>query len=231
MPTQSIIITCGNPQCRKRLQINEPEKFTKGAKCPCGYINLLPVMPPPPPVTSSGIGERPTAFQSDDDAPTGLGQRVQAPPQPATPGWLIVKDELTESQTFTLHIGSNTIGRQSVDNPANHMITSGDKYMSRPHCTLDVRLNKMGVLDFILQDGVALPKGAYKNSLNGTYVNGKETRLHAQDRIYLQDGDTIQIGITKLVLKTGYSAQSTQQASQKVADMDYERTVMNFINR
>ena len=103
--------------------------------------------------------------------------------------------------------------------------------MSRPHCTIDVRLNRRGILDFILQDGVIRPDGSRKNSLNGTYLNGKESRLHEQDRIYLNDGDTIQIGITKLVLKTGYSSDSRQQANQNVENMDYERTVLNFINR
>ncbi|MBC7571338.1 MAG: FHA domain-containing protein, partial [Spirosoma sp.] len=81
--------------------------------------------------------------------------------------------------------------------------------------------------EYILQDG-ALIDGIWKNSLNGTYLNGNEPRLSQYDQFFLEDGDTIQIGETKLVLKAGTSVASQKQAAQAVEAMDYERTVVSF---
>lgn len=222
MSAEPLRIVCGNPNCRAGLLIKNADKL-KDAKCPrCGYINPLHQAPspePPPP---------PAPF--DNGEPTVLyGQRrpINPPPPPAQIGWLIVKDELTETQTFTLQLGTNTVGRQSDRRPSTHMIVTRDEYMSRPHCTIDVRVGRMGRPEYILRDG-ALVEGQWKSSLNGTYLNGKEPRLSQYDQFFLEDGDTIQIGETKLVLKTGNLAASQQQATRAVEAMDYERTVVSF---
>ena len=152
---------------------------------------------------------------------------VPSPPlQPDNLGWLIVKDELTDTQTFTLQVGANTVGRQSARRPATHVIITRDEYMSRPHCTIEVRMGKLGP-EYVLRDG-ALIDGVWKDSLNGTYLNGKEPRLSQYDQFFLADGDTIQIGETKLVLKAGTAVGSQKLAAQAVEAMDYERTVVSF---
>jgi pSer/pThr/pTyr-binding forkhead associated (FHA) protein len=107
------------------------------------------------------------------------------------------------------------------------MVETRDEYMSRPHCTIDVRMGRTGTPEYILRDG-GLKNGAWQKSTNGTYLNGKEPGLNEYDRIYLDDGDTIQIGETKLVLKTGASVKSEKQAEKAVDAMDYERTVVSF---
>jgi len=214
MPAEPLRLVCGNPNCKAGLLIKNAETLTN-AKCPrCGYINPLP----PAPVVGP----------NNADA-TMLFGRMAVPSQPLqsnTLGWLIVKDELTDTQTFTLQLGANTIGRQSARRPATHVIVTRDEYMSRPHCTIEVRMGKLGP-EYILQDG-ALIDGIWKNSLNGTYLNGNEPRLSQYDQFFLEDGDTIQIGETKLVLKAGTSVASQKQAAQAVEAMDYERTVVSF---
>ena len=221
MSAEPLRIICGNPNCRAGLLIKNAEKL-KDAKCPrCGYINPLhqpaPVAPMPPAPPDTG----------DHTVLHGNRRPDIPPPLPTQPGWLIIKDELTNTQTFTLQLGVNTVGRQSDKRPATHTVITRDEYMSRPHCTIEVRVGRMGLPEYILRDG-AFVEGRWKSSLNGTYLNGKEPRLSEHDQFFLEDGDTIQIGETKLVLKTGTLAASKQQATQAVEAMDYERTVVSF---
>jgi len=216
MPAEPLRIICGNPACKAGLLIKNAETLTS-AKCPrCGYINPLPPAPRPVPVADNA------------DATMLFGRLAMPAPtlQSESVGWLIVKDELTDTQTFTLQLGTNTIGRQSARRPSTHVIVTRDEYMSRPHCTIEVRMGKLGP-EYILRDGAVID-GAWKSSLNGTYLNGKEPRLSQYDQFFLEDGDTIQIGETKLVLKAGTSVASQQQAAQAVEAMDYERTVVSF---
>ncbi|RIV25449.1 FHA domain-containing protein [Fibrisoma montanum] len=221
MSADPIKIICGNSNCRAGLLIKNADKL-KDAKCPrCGYINPIPrSVPPaqPKPASPAGFGDE-TVYN---------GQRRNiAPVVPPTIGWLIVKDELTETQTFTMQTGTNTVGRFSKTRPSTHMVVTRDEYMSRPHCTIEVRMGRLGEPEYILRDG-GLINGEWRKSTNGTYLNGKEPGLSEYDRIYLEDGDTIQIGETKLVLKTGNSVKSEQQAARAVDEMDYERTVVSF---
>ena len=201
MTVPPLRIICGNPKCRSPLLIQNPHKL-KEAKCPaCGYINPMPVA----------------------EAPTQLRPAI-----PTELGWLIVKDEQTDTQTFVLTMGVNTIGRQSTLSPATHMIVTSDEFMSRPHCTITVKISQKGTVEYLLQDGAARPDGVWKISTNGTYLNGQEPRLSEFDCIYLNDGDVIQIGVTKLVLKTLQLSESFQKAYGQVEDMDYGRTVIGF---
>ncbi len=226
MSVEPLRIICGNPQCKAGLLIKNADKL-RDAKCPrCGYINPIPqaVATDPPPVQPT---PPPPAFAGDATVLFGQQRPVSLPPPPDQMGWLVVKDELTDTQTFTLKQGINTVGRQSEKRPSVHMIVTRDEYMSRPHCTIEVRVGRLGTPDYILRDG-AMVDGQWKSSLNGTYLNGKEPRLSQYDQLFLEDGDTIQIGETKLVLKVSTLAASRQQATQAVESMDYERTVVSF---
>jgi FHA domain len=220
--SQQLRIVCGNPNCKAGLLIQNPEKI-KQAKCPvCGFLNAMPTAgaaPVSPPLSAPVIG-------NDGEAPTVMQRTL-----PTELGWLIVKDEVTATQTFVLKKGINTIGRLSKARPADVMVDTDDEYVSRPHCTIEVKIGRLGTVEYVLQDGIAQADGTWKNSLNGTYLNGQEPRLSEFDRVYLNDGDTIQVGVTKLVLKSCQLSASLQQAHRQVEDMDYERTVIGFKNQ
>jgi len=214
--SQQLRIVCGNPNCKAGLLIQNPQKI-KQAKCPvCGFLN-------PMPIANASVAPTAPVTDSDGEAPTVMQRTL-----PTELGWLIVKDEITATQTFVLKKGINTIGRLSKARPADIMVDTDDEYVSRPHCTIEVKIGKSGMVEYVLQDGISQPDGTWKNSLNGTYLNGQEPRLSEFDRIYLNDGETVQIGVTKLVLKSYELSATLQQAYRQVEDMDYERTVIGF---
>ncbi len=233
--TQSLQLICGNPNCKARLLIKDPYK-SREAKCPvCGYINpmpgnslpgnsmpgqplpvmpVAPLVPPPASVTTPLPG---------DEHPTVLQKQVL----PTEMGWLLV--DTTQSQVtptvLSLRLGPNTIGRQSTLSPSDLMLTTADETMSRQHCTLEVRINRTGTVDYILQDGAQRPEG-WKNSLNGTFVNGSKTRLGEYDRIYLNEGNVIQIGQVQLTLKTLQLTEALRQSYRRAGPADMQETVI-----
>ncbi|WP_165840831.1 FHA domain-containing protein [Larkinella punicea] len=227
MNVQELTLTCGNPACRARLTVRvKVPTQAKEVKCPkCGYLNPLPQTLSAPEQPADGE----TLIREKDNEETWIKTPGDAkPPLPEILGWLIVHDEKTAAQTFNLKKGRNTVGRVSQKSPSDLMIQTEDRYMSRPHCTLDVKINKMGQVDYVLQDGAAQPDGTRKNSQNGTFLNGQEPALHPSEQIYLKDGDTIQIGETKMVLKTFRMSESLQKAHRQVEGSDYTRTILSF---
>ncbi|MGA0555884.1 FHA domain-containing protein [Larkinella sp. VNQ87] len=225
MNVQELTLTCGNPACRARLTVRvKVPTQAKEVKCPkCGYLNPLPPLSAPqPPVDDEG-----TLLQ-DNEKTWIQNADATKPTLPEVLGWLIVHDEKTSAQTFNLKQGLNTVGRVSQKSPSDLMIQTQDRYMSRPHCTIEVKINKLGQVDYVLQDGARQPDGSRKNSQNGTFLNGQEPALHPSEQIYLKDGDTIQIGETKVVLKTYQMSESLQKAHRQVEGSDYTRTILSF---
>lgn len=160
--------------------------------------------------------------------------RKQATPPPditpATPdgniGWLVVHDEKTSAHTFQLREGMNRIGRLKPTTPANVNIgiKTNDDFMSRYHCDLEVTWNRQAKrYDYVVSDKAY---GSKSVSMNGTYVNAASRRLSPMDERHLKDGDTLQIGETKLILKTPSSARDARDAERKVKDLDYSKTVI-----
>ena len=133
------------------------------------------------------------------------------------PGWLFVHDENTQMQSFDLKIGKNIIGRKSsvdVDVP----IETNDMYMSRRHCIIEVIQNRDGSFAFQLTD--------YK-AVNGTFINGlTQKRLRTEDVIVLNDGDTIQLGMTKIVLRKYDHLNTRDEIQSEVKDKPYAPTVL-----
>ena len=108
------------------------------------------------------------------------------------PAWLIVHDEKTKTQKFPLQLDKNSIGRKS-SLQVDVAIETNDLSMSRNHAIIDVRLKAYNIFEAKLIDN---------KSTNGTIINGKiESKLNENEGIILQDGDTIQLGDTNLVIK------------------------------
>lgn len=196
-------IKCINPICGKTFNYNE-QKNPNAKKIRCAHCKFvqpidkpvvappLPQPPPPPPPPKSSIKEI---------------------------GWLVIHDEHTKTATFQLRKGVNLIGRKSSSTPSdvNIAIKTEDLFMSREHCSIEVREGNDGNYEYLLSD---------RNSANGSYLN-EENRL-SSSRIYsLRDGDTVQAGRTKLVLKLPSTVNDSHEAEDWVKRTDYSRTIIN----
>jgi pSer/pThr/pTyr-binding forkhead associated (FHA) protein len=134
------------------------------------------------------------------------------------PGWLIVHDEAVRNQTFDLKEGKNIIGRKS-SMPIDIAIETDDMTMSRRHCFIEVVLNeKRGEFDFLISD---------LKAINGTILNGRvQKKLSEQDVIYLNDSDTFQLGLTKIVFKKNNELQKKERVVDEVVNQPYAPTVV-----
>ena len=133
-------------------------------------------------------------------------------------GWLIVHDEVTPEQTLPIKMGKNIIGRASESKPADVPIRTQDSYMSRNHCVIEVIRQPNGKIEYLLYD---------IGSTNGTFINGdKKSRLRPNMQVLLRDGDTLQIGRTKVVFKTVQQSINEAQARQTVLLSPYTPTII-----
>lgn len=192
----------------------------------CGYPNPV-VTGNAQPAASSGYASAPVAAQPMRPAPVAVPKPpAPRPTGPAELGWLVVHDENAVQQTHPLRIGRQVIGRKSVSRPCDIMIETDDPYMGRNHCILEVKPSRSGSYEFFISD-VKMTNGIPEQmSTNGTFVNAQPTALKPKDMVYLKDGDTIQMGKTKVVIKTLITAASAQDASRIVQDTDYSPTVI-----
>lgn len=214
-------ITCR--KCGAKLTITNAA--TPIIKCTnCGYPN---------PVMAGAQPSRPAQVQQPV-SPAAAAMPAQAPPRqsigkspgPSELGWLVVHDENAEQQTHPLRIGRQVIGRKSVSRPCDIMIETEDPFMGRNHCILEVKPSRSGGYEFFLSD-VKMTNGTPEQmSTNGTYINAQPAALRPKDMVYLKDGDTIQMGKTKVVIKTLITAANAQDASRIVQDTDYSPTVI-----
>lgn len=245
-----IQLTCSNIICGKTF-FHDEVKFPKAAKVQCPHCKTLQPIPPqavppagndwlppkkdappapapvpPPPDLSGKKGEEEDFFtpRNAPPVPPPTPPKPQPSPLPTVVGWLVIHDEQTATETFVLQRGRNAIGRQTSSTPpkVNIAIETQDGFMSRYHCDLAVEenLDKTGY-EYRLSDG-ALGK---KPSTNGTFLNGKG-RMKAMDIWPMKDGDTIQAGRTKLVLKLPGSASDAQDARDQVGPTDYFDTII-----
>lgn len=149
--------------------------------------------------------------------PTEVVRPAAADQPEPVPGWIFVHDENTPMQSFDLKKGKNIIGRRSSVH-ADIAIETKDEYMSRRHCMVEVTVNPSGTYDFLLSD---------LKALNGTFLNGTaRKRLKPEDMVMLNDGDTIQIGMTKVVIRIRNKAMAKDTAEQEVKNSAYAPTVL-----
>lgn len=147
--------------------------------------------------------------------------KVKIPAESKNKVWLIRHTENLPTKTFDLKIGKNTIGRKAMDPsysiPDIVITKDEDQWISRGiHCSLEVQINN-DEISVILSDN---------SSTNGTFINEKVYRLNPGDEEYIEDGETIQAGRTKFVLKTDQNVKSSQEASTVVQNSRYSQTIV-----
>ena len=141
-------------------------------------------------------------------------------------GWLVLHTEGKQKRTFEIKKGINFIGRENSDFKPD-IIVNDDKYVSRGHAHIQASIENNNY-KYILCDNSDNQSG--NASLNGTYLNGNKNKLDSNYRgKNISDGDTIQIGETKFVLKTPDNVTGDKDATKIVKTMDYTKTII--INR
>ena len=195
-----ITFNCGNKLCRNKivcetnlLDMENPQVLCKN----CGQYSLIPKN-----YLSKIILENENRILEE---------------RKTIVAFLVVHDEHTVSQTFTLKTGKNIIGRKDEDKPCDIMIETDDSFMSRNHCIIETRIDRSGSIRLLLND---------YGSLNGTYLNGSSTRLGKDDKVYLEDGDTMQLGKTKVVVKLLKSSKDAEEARKNVLNLPFSKTVV-----
>lgn len=131
--------------------------------------------------------------------------------------WLVRHTENQSAKTFPLYYGKNYIGRNPQPD-APTVVIDEDPYVSRIHAVLEV-IN-INPLQIVVSDDSQSNRG--KASKNGTYINGDERRL--QNKIMIGPNDTIQIGMTKMIVRLNNT--SIHKIIQEVEESDYMKTVV-----
>ncbi|NTS43873.1 FHA domain-containing protein [Flavisolibacter sp. BT320] len=165
------------------------------------------------------IAAKKSAFNKQFSEPAVQAEpKVSAEPdKKSLVGWLIVHTENRKTETFSLFEGINFIGRKKKEEDANWIVLSDDPFVSRTHAFIKAKRNNEH-LQFVLYDG-----DGSKPSVNGIYLNGKETRIN--QFCSLQENDTIQIGSTKLVFRIRKDEGSISAEVVEVMNTDFIRTI------
>lgn len=143
---------------------------------------------------------------------------VQEPPRQAVPvAWLICHTEQQSARPHALFAGENYIGREAMPGRQS-VLLQGDPYISRLHAVLEVQGGAQQQV--FLQDAAAITG---KPSKNGVYVNGGSQRI--QERVQLQENDTVQVGVTKLMLRFNREVPVSRMV-EEVSNTEYIKTVV-----
>jgi predicted Zn finger-like uncharacterized protein len=136
--------------------------------------------------------------------------------EPAEVGWVVVHDEYTESQTLPLKPGLQIVGRFSESKPCEVMIHSQDRYMSRRHLVIEVVKSREGVYKYWVSE--------HPDCTNPTFIDTYP--LKRGTTVELVDGVIMQLGKTKVALKTAAAAGTARKAAETVANTDFAKTVL-----
>ena len=99
------------------------------------------------------------------------------------------------SERYALNFGKNVIGvGEMADITLKKVTHNGKCFISRKHCTLEVKFDKWeGQLNYVLQDGALdAESNTYKNSLN--FIFFKNKKVEAQEAIYISNKEIFNIG-------------------------------------
>jgi hypothetical protein len=149
--------------------------------------------------------------------PAGSAQSEQHAEESPAVGWLVRHTENQSSKTFPLMPGKNFIGRKLRPSVLFFALIDDDPYISRVHAVIYVE--DASPYDFYICDSNDDNDGSA--SKNGTYINGDKTRVTKKTK--LKENDTIQVGVTKLVLK--YTHSDIKKIINDVEKRDYISTV------
>ncbi len=134
-------------------------------------------------------------------------------------GWLIVHTEGKEHVNYKLFEGKTFIGRETPNYSPD--IPLKDTYVSRKHAVIITKLNENNFYEYYVLDNAEVNG---KPSMNGTFVNGSNSRL-GDKPVKIIDGDTVQIGLTKFVLKSAEISIDVDEAIRLVKKQEYQTTV------
>lgn len=150
-----------------------------------------------------------------------VGQGAKTPPAPEKPagpfGWLICHTENKPAKVWPLQTGKNYIGRKAQPNVEPFIAIEDDPYISRIHAVIYVADGTPA--ECFVMDSAAANNG--QPSRNGTYINGNKARVEKKET--LDQHDTIQIGITKLVIR--FNTKDLQEVLEEVEKSGYIPTV------
>lgn len=138
---------------------------------------------------------------------------------PDPPGWLIRNTENKSYQSYSLTVGKNYIGRKADPTLNPFIVIEEDSSVSKVQAVIWVELIN-GQHLFYIADTPGDNGG--RASSNGTFVNGNPQRI--SNKMELQEKDTIQMGMTKLVLKVNKS--TLKEAVQAVKKSKFIHTVV-----
>ncbi len=193
-------------------------------------IALTPPPSSPPPIVETTVErpqETPKFFEDTKPKTEEIIFRKNQNPEKdgkIVAGWLVVHTENRLPVTYELFQGMNIIGRPDGPHHVDVRVED-DKYVSRTHCTIEVKKDFIHRFIYILHDGI----NKQRRSTNGTYINGLEDKLGQGACVYLKDGDTVQVGETKLAFKNAYQSINYEEAVSSVMNTDYTKTVvLNF---
>jgi pSer/pThr/pTyr-binding forkhead associated (FHA) protein len=99
------------------------------------------------------------------------------------------------AERYALKIGKNIIGvGEMADIIVKRVTHNGKCFISRKHCTLEVKFDKWkGELNYVLQDGaIDAESKQHKNSLNFTFFRNK--KVEPQEAVYVSNKEIFNLG-------------------------------------
>jgi hypothetical protein len=177
-------------------KVNELRK-SLGATTASSSHTAPPVRQP----ASSPISSQPVFFENQVKAPEFLA-------------WLVRHTENQSTKPFGLQMGLNYVGRTVQSGPT--IIIENDPYVSRFHAIFEVSPGSPA--RFFVADASLMGKP----SKNGVYINGQAQRISEKQQLF--EGDTIQIGNTKLILRM--NRENINNIVRQVEESEYMKTVV-----
>lgn len=210
-----MIVRCPNEACNTKMSIKDEVVRNSDAnvKCPSCKKMFKPFNNLPQSLKDEVLKTQKT--ECNDNSVNKQGKAL---------GWLIVHDEKTHTQTYDLYEGVQTIGRKSNSRPCDVMIETTDNYMSRNHFIIEITNNR-GCLQYILKDAQATNRTYVEVDVLSEFIK-KLRPLNKDEEVYIEDGDIIQAGKTKIILKTPKSVPNREIATQIVTNQDIAKTVI-----
>ena len=153
--------------------------------------------------------------KNNSGAPSSRQKVQDNTPNPETHAiaWLISHTENKPTETYYLKRGKNIIGRKS-SSTMQGVIAIDDGYISRRHAVIECG-NTFWIYDIGELEG--------KQSTNGVFLNANPVRLTR--KMSLKEGDTIQVGLTKLVFRVNHHG-NLKEITDEIEQSVYLKTVV-----